>query len=568
MRFTELHNVSINDWDGINSLLDRLIEDNQAPRRADFREAIKGGVAFLTFAFDIDGVSVEIAKYAACFGDLIPGVAIHCVGGDFGDKSEVVLDPAWSRFELPGANGWDKWADGKWFSQLYHAHLPAGSDASRNLAQEIWRQALLLGEQLVSYIEEHDIGVLFVVNTNSNPGNLALALALVLASEATGSAVISNNHDFYWEGGAPARERESDGEPGPRDHFFRNHINEELFRLIERIYPWDGQLWVQLNINSMQSSRLIQRSKFHADRVFTIGTGLAPEYFRSCTTDDKRGFRKKMGHVLGGEDAFEPTSLSEFRRDLGAWMDDQQPIVLARDNANKLDTAAAETLVLLQPTRVIGRKRIWRDWELIGALLAHTPFRNAFEANPDMTLVLLVTGPVPVEHRESLERIVDAFRTVLDRVSSDIGGRLFLALSAGWQSHETLAEGIGIIDMYQLADLVMFPSLTEGRGLPIAEAAAAGVPMVCSRYQPPEVFAEVVGLHLDEELQIQFEEFAEDGFSDELLDNLTAIMLDPTSQVARIAHNREVARRRYSFDAMERSLSSVLERLAQTVGAR
>ena len=93
-------------------------------------------------------------------------------------------------------------------------------------------------------------------STNSNPGNVAYALAIVLATEVTGCAVINNNHDFYWEGGKAGCKRNPGEEPGPRDHFFRNHDNEEFFSFLQRIFPWNGRNWVQANINPVQSRRL------------------------------------------------------------------------------------------------------------------------------------------------------------------------------------------------------------------------------------------------------------------------------------------------------------------------
>ena len=565
MRFEELQRRDIEDGRGISAVLDDLARRHHEPWPPDFRATIARGVAFVTFAYDIDGVSMEIAKYAQCFESLLPGVPIHCVAGNFGDKVDAVLEPSWHRFELPGADGWDKWDDGQWFARLFYEDLPSGSEMSSELAHEMWRQALLLAEQLVHYIEEHDIGLLFAVNTNSNPGNVAFGLAIVLAAEATGRVVINNNHDFYWEGGRAGCKRNPGELPGPRDHFFRNHDNEEFFGFFQRIYPWNGRRWVQVNINSRQSRRLIDRYHFRPDRVFTIGTGLHSEFFRTCTPDERREFRVKMSHVLGGVPAIEPTPIEQFRRNVGTWMTAQRPVVCGRDGAQPLDITTADALYLLQPTRVVARKRIWRNWELIGALLRHAPFREAFEQRPDITLTLHVTGPVPVEHRGCLEEVLDAYQAVLDEVPAAIGRRLFQAFSAGWQTHPDLTEDIGIVDMYQLADLVVFPSQTEGRGLPIAEASAAGVPIVCSHYEPPEVFSEVVGLHLDDAHQIQYDEFSHAEFSDALLDRLTAVLLDPASQTGRIDHNRAAVQRRFSLDVLEASFSEVLDRLQRTV---
>lgn len=565
MRFEELRRRDIEGGSSISAVLDELARHHPAPWTDDFHTTVARGVALVTFAFDIDGVSMEIAKYARCFENLLPGVPIHCVAGNFGDKVDAVLDPSWGRFELPGADGWDKWDDGEWFSRLFYEDLETGSELSSELAREMWRQALVLAEQLVRYIEDHDIGLLFTVNTNSNPGNVAFGLAIVLAAETTGRVVVNNNHDFYWEGGKAGCKRNPGEVPGPRDHFFRNHDNEEFFGFFQRIYPWNGRRWVQANINTLQSRRLIDRFHFRPDLVFAIGTGLETEFFRTCTPHDKRQFRIKMSHVLGGDPEIESMTVEHFRQNIGTWMTQQVPVVCGSDDAQALDITTGGALYLLQPTRVVARKRIWRDWELVGALLRYAPFREVFEERSDMTLTLHVTGPVPIEHRSCLERVLDAYQAVLDEVPPDIGRRLFLAFSAGCQADPTSTEGIGIVDMYQLADLVVFPSLTEGRGLPIAEAAAAGVPIVCSHYEPPQVFAEVVGLHLDEAHRIQYDEFPPAEFSDDLLDRVTTALLDPLSQTGRIDHNCAAVQRRYSLDVLQGSISELLDRLERTV---
>jgi len=496
---------------------------------------------------------------------MLPGVPIHCIAGNFGDKADVILDPSWCRFRLPGADGWDKWDGGKWFARLFYEDLPPRSEESNELAREIWRQGLALAELLAAYIEEREVGLLFPVNTNSNPGNVAFALAIVLAAEATGFCVLNNNHDFFWEGGKAGRKRKPGEVPGPRDHFFRNHNNEEFFSVFQRLFPWNGHRWVQVNINPLQVRRLIDRYHFRPDRVFTIGTGLDPEFFRVCTSERKRECRRRMAHVLGGAAVIETTPVALFRTGLEAWMADQRPVVCGAEGGWPLDITTGDALYLLQPTRVVGRKRIWRDWELIGALLRYAPFREAFEQRPELTLTLHVTGPVPIEHQRDLERVLAHYRAVLDEVPEAIGRRLFQAFSVGWQSHQSLVEGLEIVDIYHLADLVVFPSLTEGRGLPIPESAAAGVPIVCSHYEPRAVFAEVVGMHLPSDQRIHHEEFPEAGFPDELLARLTAILLDPAGQIDRVEHNREAARRRYSLAALQSSFTEVLDRLARTV---
>lgn len=513
---------------------------------------------------------MEIAKYAQSFERISPGVPIHCIAGTFGERADVVLEPSWTRHVVAGADGWDKWDGGTWFARLFYEDVVPGSPDSDELARELWRQAVDRAEDLVAIIEEQDIHLLVTVNTNSNPGNVAFSLGVVLASEITGCPVISNNHDFYWEGGKAACKRNPGEEPGPRDHFFRNHDNQEFFGFFQRIYPWNGRRWVQANINQRQSRRLIDRYHFNPEKVFTVGTAIDANFFRDRQAGDRGKSRGRMASVLGGTPIIETIAVDEFIGGLSAWMVDQKPTVCATHDDLPLDITSEHALYLLQPTRVVPRKRIWRDWELIAALLRHPPFRDVFEERRELTLTLHVTGPVPIEHRDSIGRLLNAYQAVLAEVPSSVARRLFQAFSVGVHrgvGHPEV-EDLTIVDIYQLADLVVFPSSTEGRGLPIPESAAAGVPLVCSEYEPQSVFEEVVGMDLEPAQTIGYDVFPTGRrFPDELLDAVTSALLDPGSLRDRIVHNQEAVRHRYSHDSLAASFSDVLDGLDRVMAA-
>ena len=220
----------------IGRILDDLVREPLPPGAGDdWWAAVARGVAFVTFAYDIDGVSMEIAKYGEClralFAERGHDLPIHCIGGTFRDKADHVLPPDWKRCELVGADGWAKWNGGRWFERLFERDLEEGSEEAIDVAREIWRQAGTLAGRICDYADTEGIGLLFPVNVNSNPGNVATALATVLASETSGCPVINNNHDFYWEGGRPPSERASGDPPGPRDHFFRNIENRPFHRI-------------------------------------------------------------------------------------------------------------------------------------------------------------------------------------------------------------------------------------------------------------------------------------------------------------------------------------------------
>ena len=211
----------------------------------------------------------------------------------------------------------------------------------------------------------------------------------------------------------------------------------------------------------------------------------------------------------------------------------------------------------------IPRKRIPRDWDLIETLLAYAPFRLMFEDNPDLTLTLHISGPVPAEHTEDLREVVDGFRRVLETVPPFIARRLFLAMSAGKLGHSTFQgrglDHLSIADLYHLADLVLLPSSTEGRGLPILEAAAAGLPVVCSRYHPREVFEALIGRKLKKKRRIRYTRFPGGRFPTDLLQEITdRVFLHDASSEMRV-HNRCAVAARYSMREVTHTFATAIE---------
>jgi hypothetical protein len=562
-----LRDRQVEDWDDIATALDEVAKQTDTtPRAEPVSESVAKGIAFLTFAYDIDGVTIEIAKYASCLEELYPRVPIHCVGGNFRPKADCVLADRWNRILVPHIDGWGKWHHGKWFAKLFYEDMPSGGEASRSLAREMWSQAVDITEQLLRMIRERSVGLLIPVNINSNPGNLPLAIASVLASEIAGCLVLNNNHDYYWEGGRPSRERTPGEAAGPRDHFFRNDDNGPFFNLFRKILPWNGERWIQVNINPPQSTALVQRFGFSKDDVFEIGTLMEDRFFRERSPEERTKNRLRMAHILSdGQPVIRPASLSSFRDELGSWMKNQRPLVCAEVPGGDLDIARESAIYFLQPTRVVERKRIARDWELIGALLRYPPFREVFDARGDMTITLHITGPVPIEHRADLERVLDAYMRALEGLPDAVRSRVFQAFSVGTEDHPSLhTAGLGkldISDIYTLANVVLFPSLTEGRGLPIMESGAIGVPIICSRYQPEDVFSAVVGEHLPPEEQIQYDLFPEERIGKALLETVTNMLLRPETLAERVAHNRRAVRKRYSMDAVTNSFRRYIERL-------
>jgi glycosyltransferase involved in cell wall biosynthesis len=251
---------------------------------------------------------------------------------------------------------------------------------------------------------------------------------------------------------------------------------------------------------------------------------------------------------------------------LSSWMKNQKPIACGFTPNLTLDPTKDKTIYCLQPTRVIARKRIESDLHLLKALMARENFKNKF-INDSYQLVLHITGPVPIEHREDLETVLDAYIDLCESLPESMANKVFIAFSVGTENHPSFAKNnlkpLCIEEIYRLATVILFPSETEGRGLPIVESGACGIPIICSRYYPEEVFAEVVGEGLSDEERIKCILFPEPeaGFSDSCLNKVSDLMLHPENSEELIEHNKNAVKLRYSTGTIKNKFIKFIKRL-------
>ena len=273
--------------------------------------------------------------------------------------------------------------------------------------------------------------------------------------------------------------------------------------------------------------------------------------------------RLRMGHILSdGKSIIHPVPLADHLTGIVQWMKNQQPVVLGAQHGLSIDPLSDDLICMLQPTRVIARKRIERNLALIDALLRQSPLREEFDSNPDTQLILHITGPTPEEHQADLEKVLLAYQKVIESFPKYISNRIFVAFSAGHEDHPSFAqnqfEPLTIESIYRIADVLVFPSETEGRGLPIIEASASGIPIICSRYHPNEVFDDVVGAGLAEELRIRYALFPEGKFKKEFLNEIANLLLYPEASHKLIKHNQEAVQARYSRKSFRKHLKRLL----------
>ncbi len=121
--------------------------------------------------------------------------------------------------------------------------------------------------------------------------------------------------------------------------------------------------------------------------------------------------------------------------------------------------------------------------------------------------------------------------------------------------------------LYNISTLVVLPSEAEGRGLPIIESAACGVPILTRRYEPEEVFAAVIGENLAREDRLDVRMFKGWRLESEVIAEVRECLLAPEKLSEVNRHNRRVIQRRFSLQGLARDLEGFLRRLHHQLGS-
>jgi glycosyltransferase involved in cell wall biosynthesis len=558
-----LKNEKINTWFDLGLFIDKFKEQNLPTafkgNASTFDTQLeKGGVAFLTFYFTIDGITVETEKYAKTFKNIYPDIPIHFIAGEIKPEADELIPKDAIRKVIPEMEAFDAWPLYKDFFQI---KMERGSNAYNDLIGKFWKEVLVLVEKLGNYIEENDISLLYLINVCSNPGNVSLALATVLISEYLGIPVINNNHDFYWEGGNRDVEIKKKGlKKGPRDFFFHNAHVGEFFSIIETIYPWESRSWMNVNINKMQQNHLININGHNPANVALLGTAVDTKMHQMSKRDIIKAFMQVSSIFANKKDTITvhtAANHTDSERSL-------KPILFGHKTIKKFDFVN-NNIVFLQPTRVISRKSIELNFKLIKRLFSYDSFFEKFITNPQLKLSLIVSGPIPHGQQNYYRDLKKDFTNFLKELPKEFKSRVLLGfLFSEFDKNEfkkKYKKPLDIEQLYDVASLILLPSQTEGRGLPIIEAAACGTPIFCRQYEPREVYDQVIGRHLDESLRLNVLEFKGSKVPKQLAEKICDHVFYPQNRMVDVTHNRNVINKRYSIESLQKNMRYILKRM-------
>ncbi|MBN1253014.1 MAG: phosphodiester glycosidase family protein [Bacteroidales bacterium] len=565
-----LENQQINTWFDLGLFIDKFKETKLSKQELlndnydTFKQKLsKKGIAFVSFYFSIDGVTIEVEKYAKIFKNLLNNIQIHYVAGEIYPKAEQLIEKNSKLLLIKNANGFDDW---DLYNDFFNNKLSRGSKKYNETIVLFWKQVKQISLDLSAYIEKNDISLLYLLNICSNPGNVSLCLATILVSEFFGIPVINNCHDYYWEGGNNEFDKKVKKLPdGPRDFFFTNYHIGEIFSQIEVLYPWESRIWLTLNINRKQSDYVINIKGQNPANVCEIGTAVDTEEYSNISKRNKfntliqfekifcRNSDKLVAYSVDGVISNELVDISN-----------PQPILIG-NQTKVFSNFVDENIILLQPTRIVSRKRIEVGFRLIKKLFDNKKFLKKFYESPHLKLTLLVTGPIPPGQGEYFKKLILRFQELIKSLPQEKASRIHLGFMFSEFDKKAFRakfeDPIGIPELFNIASLILLPSKTEGRGLPIIESTASGVPIFCRRYFPENVYAEVIGEHLPENDRLKVIEFDGKEIKSTHLHDITERIFFPHMYIAEIEHNKRVVKKRFSLTSLRENIEEILYKL-------
>ena len=188
---------------------------------------------------------------------------------------------------------------------------------------------------------------------------------------------------------------------------------------------------------------------------------------------------------------------------------------------------ADDELVVLQPTRIVKRKRIEQAIDLVRRLDTHA--------------TLMVTHPAGDEGLEYEEWLREYAELVNVRV-------LFVADRVN-ENGTRSGGSFSLEDMYHHADLVTYPSRHEGFGNAFVEAVYYKKPILVNRYPIYQIDIAPKGFHT-----VEIDELV----TAHSLDAIHEVLDDESLRQEMMDHNYTLAKRYFSYEVLEHRLTFLL----------
>ena len=128
----KLQSEKVNTWFDLGLFIDRFRDETKEkqipfPNTFDeYKSRLKNcGIGFITFYYSVDGVTIEVEKYAKVFRLLFDKPPIHYMAGAFYPQSKPLIDKTTHLFTILEANGFDDW---NLYAKFFKTKLERGGE--------------------------------------------------------------------------------------------------------------------------------------------------------------------------------------------------------------------------------------------------------------------------------------------------------------------------------------------------------------------------------------------------------------------------------------------------------
>jgi glycosyltransferase involved in cell wall biosynthesis len=290
-----------------------------------------------------------------------------------------------------------------------------------------------------------------------------------------------------------------------------------------------------------------ERSRFSDNLIESLLTTIMPPsdlgiehvVLTSYAAHILRSLKRVQPHVIPNCEDFEnPVQRDEynagFRRDLGF---------------------SERDILIVQPTRIVRRKRLEDSVELVGRLIRRHP---SLDGRVNL-IVSLYQGDEPD-------------RNYIDQISQRaeaLGVPLHLISNRVSSVRGTNREGERVYtnrDVLANADMVTYLPVWEGFGNALLEAIAARVPMVVTTYLVYKTDIMVTGIR-NIEVRDRYDSSGKLVIPDEVPDSMHHLLTHPADRESITRHNFEVARREFGYPTLRSSLEKIFNEYADEIRA-
>ncbi len=381
-------------------------------------------------------------------------------------------------------------------------------ESEQAFKQDILSFAEKIEQKLISFIRSENIDLVVPNNIWSLGWGLPAGIAFTEAAKKTGIRFLAHHHDFYWE-----RERYSN----PTCLF----VNEMLLEY----FPPDLPNVTHVVINHIAKQELWERRQLKAIVV--------PNVFDfSATGWHEDEYNKDFRSVLG---------------------------------------VGANDILVLQATRIAERKAIELGIEFVAELqklsneFARNGLYNGKPFDPEKDKIVYILAGLPeasAEYMNHLQQKAEEMEVDLrfvneyiDHSRNTAGGKKVYSL---W-------------DAYVFADFITYPSILEGWGNQLLEGVFARKPMMV--YEYPVFVTDIKDKNFYFSSLGSEHEVLENGLVtvdhkkvEAAADGSAAVLADSNRYETVTSHNFEVAKKYYSYEALDRYLSKVVRTVEMQTG--